>query len=272
MKGPTMKRFLLAAVFGGLSLAACAQAPQPAAAAQPVAARPASAADQAAEQNARKALKALNPKLQVDYVGAAPMPGFRVVVVDGAVVYVSDDGKYLLQGSVLDIPARQEAIDASDSLARYRLGLIGGVPQSQRIVFAPPNPKYTVSVFTDITCGYCRKLHSQIAEYNRQGIAVEYLAWPRSGPDSQDARDMASVWCAADPKRALTDAKAGKPVADKDCKNPVAQEYELGRRLGVSGTPAIFAANGRQIGGYLSPEQMRAVLDEMAAAGKGGGR
>ncbi len=263
-----MKRMFLTAIVGGLSLAACAQAPQaPAPVAQPAAAaKPASAADQAAEARVRQALKALNPNLTIDYVAAAPMPGFRVVVVGGQVVYVSDDGKYLVQGGVLDMQSRRDAAETSVALMQYRRNLIDGVPHEQRIVFAPPNPKYTVSVFTDIECGYCRKLHSEIAEYNKQGIAVEYLAFPRMGLGTQDHKDMVSVWCSSDPKRALTDAKNGKGVAARDCTNPVAAEFEIGQRLGVNGTPAIFTAEGVQIGGYLAPAQMRAVLDQLAAA------
>jgi len=269
-----MKRMLLTALIGGLSLAACAQAPQtPATAAKPAAATgPATAADKAAEAQVRKVLKELNPELKIDYIGAAPMPSFREVIVGGQVAYVSDDGKYLMQGVVLDVATRRDVAEASAGLRRYRTDLIDSVPHSQRIVFAPPNPKYTISVFTDIECGYCRKLHSQIAEYNRQGIAVEYLAFPRMGLGTKDHKDMVSVWCAADPKRALTDAKADRPVPARTCNNPVATEYEVGQRLGISGTPAIFTAEGVQIGGYLSPTQMRARLDELAGGKAGGGR
>ena len=272
-----MKRMFLTAVVGGLSLAACAQAPQstPATTSAPApAAKPASPADRAAEAKVRDALKQLNPQLKVDYVGASPMPGFREVVVGGQVAYVSDDGKYLMQGQVLDLATRREITESSPGLASYRAGLIAGVPAAQRIVFAPPNAKHTVSVFTDIECGYCRKLHDDIAEYNRQGIAVEYLAFPRMGLGSPDHKNMVSVWCAANPKQALTEAKSGKPVPARTCDNPVAKEYELGQRVGVTGTPAIFSQGGVLLGGYLSPKQLRARLDALEGdkAGGAGGR
>ena len=112
----------------------------------------------------------------------------------------------------------------------------------RRIVFAPPKPKYTVTVFTDVECGYCRKLHSEIAEYNRQGIAVEYLAFPRMGLGSDDYQKMVSVWCAPDRRKALTDAKDDQPRAKTDLQTRVTMQYDVGQRVGLTGTPMILAA------------------------------
>ena len=266
-----MPRLITAALLGALSLTACAQAPQPpaqadAAAAPPAPVRPLKAGEGATpDERARSAIAQLNPNAKVDYVGAAPLAGFREVIAGGQLLYVSDDGRYLMQGAVLDLQQQQDLIQTSPALAGHRSRLIATIPHSEKIVFAPPNAKYTVSVFTDIECGYCRKLHGEIAELNRLGIAVEYLAFPRMGLGSQDHKDMISVWCAPDRKRALTDAKAGKPVPSRDCKNPVTMEFDVGQRIGVSGTPAIYTAEGVQLGGYLPPATMRAKLDELAA-------
>lgn len=263
-----MTRLITAALLGALSLTACAQSPQPPAT-QADAAKPAPSAVAAkggsADDRARAAIAELNPRAKVDYVGAAPLPGFREVIAGGQLLYVSDDGRYLMQGAVLDIQQKQDLMQTSAALAKYRRDLLASVPASERIVFAPPNAKYTISVFTDIECGYCRKLHSEIGDLNRLGIAVEYLAFPRMGLGSQDHKDMISVWCAPDRKRALTDAKAGKPIPGRDCKNPVTMEFDLGQRIGVSGTPAIYSAQGIQLGGYLPPDALRAKLDELAA-------
>jgi len=207
----------------------------------------------------------LNPKIEIDYIGAAALPGFREAIVGGQVVLISDDGKYLVQGSVVDIGSQKELTQSSPALSKYRQDLLKSVKTSERIIFAPPNPEYTVSVFTDIECGYCRKLHSEIAEYNRRGIAIEYLAFPRMGLGSADHKSMISVWCASDRKQALTDAKNGKPVPDRQCRStPVDMEYNVGQRLGISGTPAIFAADGTQLGGYLPADKMREALDKLA--------
>lgn len=263
-----MLRFAIAAVFGALSLSACAQPAPPAAKAPAAAAAktgPAAAANGPAEQAVRKALTELNPGFQVDYIGAAPFPGFREVVVSGQLLYVSDDGRYLFQSQPYDTRAKSPA--NSEGLLGYRRDLLAKANHGDRIVFAAPNAKYTISVFTDIECGYCRKLHQDIAELNRNGIAVEYLAFPRMGLASKDATDMISVWCASDRKAALTAAKSGQPVQSRNCTNPVAMQYNLGQQLGINGTPAIFAADGTQLGGYLPPAQLKATLDRMEGGG-----
>ena len=265
--------FCIAVLVGPASLSACAQAPQPGQAAAPAstAAPVAAAKGSTPDERARQALMTLNPKIQIDYIGAAALPGFREAIVGGQVVLISDDGRYLVQGSVLDMGTQKELTQSSPALSTYRQDLLKSIKTSDRIVFAPPNAKYTVSVFTDIECGYCRKLHSEIAEYNRRGIAIEYLAFPRMGLGSKDHRDMISVWCATDRKQALTDAKGGKPIPERACKStPVDMEYHVGQRLGISGTPAVFAADGTQLGGYLPADKMREALDKLAGDSQAG--
>lgn len=255
-----MFRIAIAALLGAISLSACAQQPAPA----PVANAPQPAGDAAADQRVRDALKQLDPNFAPDYVGPAPFAGFREVVVSGQVLYVTDDGRFLMQSQPYDIGKR--ALATSEGLLAYRRKLLASLPHSDRIVFAPPNAKYTISVFTDIECGYCRKLHQEVAELNRQGIAVEYLAFPRMGLGSKDYTDMISVWCADDRKAALTAAKGGQSVTAKTCTNPVAMQYNTGQQLGINGTPAIFAADGTQLGGYLPPAQLKAALEKLPGA------
>ena len=147
------------------------------------------------------------------------------------------------------------------------------MPAADRIVFAPPNPKYTVTVFTDVTCPYCRVLHEQIKALNKEGIAVEYLAWPRAGVTGDNGqptstyREMVSIWCAADRKDAFTEAKQGREPKTADCRNPVKDQFDLGLRLGVTGTPAIYAEDGTLIGGYLSPPDMLKAVQEHSPKG-----
>lgn len=273
-----MKRTLLA-VLGAISLSACAQAPQGAAAAKTDPAKPAAQAAKgsapkvaagSADARAVDAVRTLNANVAIDKVGPAPMPGFREALVQGQVVYVSDDGRYLFLpgsgGALFDTQAKRNL--SEDTLAGMRRDLIKTIPASERIVFAPANPKHTVTVFTDVECGYCRKLHSEIAEYNRQGIAVEYLAFPRMGIGSEDYKKMVSVWCAADRRKALTEAKSDHNVQAKVCKNTVEQQYEVGQRAGLTGTPMILNADGIQLGGYVPPAQLREALDKLAAESK----
>lgn len=267
-----MKRFAAAALFGAISVSACAQSQAPAAPAKPAAAAAAAAATGSvpkvaagsADARAIAAIRTLDPRISIDRVGAAALPGFREVIVAGKALYVSDDGKYLIQGSLYDMKSRQDLSEAS--LSKVRKELLKQAPLADRIVFAPPNPKYVLSVFTDIECGFCQKMHSQIAEYNKLGIEIQYLAFPRMGLDTPDYRKMVAVWCAPDRKQALTAAKTGKSVPSKECKNPVSTQYALGQRAGLTGTPMIITANGEQLPGYLPPQAMRSYLDELAKA------
>ena len=271
-----MMRFAAGLLCVALSLSACAQEGPPA-----VAAKPGAKATKAPnaiepfirsgtpEARARDAIRRINDQVTIEWVGAAPFPGFRQIVVGGQVVYVSDDGKYLMQGQVFDTFTDTNMGDVPLNAVRRKL--MATIPKADRIVFSPPNPKYTVSVFTDVECGFCRKFHSEIGEINRQGIAVEYLAFPRMGLGSPDFQKMVSVWCAPDRRRALTDAKNDRPVKNVNCTNPVTMEYDVGRRAGLTGTPMIVAADGTALGGYLPPEKLRAALDQLAA-GKAVGR
>ncbi|HEV8693777.1 MAG TPA: thioredoxin fold domain-containing protein [Lysobacter sp.] len=277
-------KWTLLALLGAISLSACAAPPsgnadkkaaapgaQAATAgnAAPVGGAP-KVAGNSPEARAIEAVRQLNPRVTVDRVSAAPIKGFREVVVQGQVVYVSDDGRYLFlpgpQGALYDVGAKQNL--SEKSLAVMRKELLKTIPVSERIVFAPPNPKHTVAIFTDVECGYCRKFHSEIAEYNRQGIAVQYMAFPRMGIGSEDYKKMVSVWCSVDRRKALTAAKNDKALPAKDCKNTVTMQYDVGQRAGLTGTPMIIAEDGTTVGGYLPPQQLREALDRLAGGGK----
>ncbi len=275
-------RFTLFAALCSFSLAACAQSASPtsadgskiavsSAAKAPVPAEPAYAAG-SPEARVREVLRGLDPRIQVDHVGPAPLPGFREVIAGGQVVYVSDDGKYLLQGSLLDVAKRKDLSEAA--MARLRGEVLKGIPMADRIVYSPAGtPKHRVVVLTDIECGYCRKFHTEIGEHLKRGIQVEYLAFPRAGLGSADYRKMVSVWCADDRRKALTDAKSDRAVPSKTCKTPVDMQYRAGQRMGLTGTPMILTEDGRMLGGYLPPdalEQRLRALDQDNAAASGG--
>ncbi|MBP8097927.1 MAG: DsbC family protein [Arenimonas sp.] len=206
-------------------------------------------------------LKAV-PGAEITSIKPSPIPGYREVAINGRIVYVSADGKYLVQGSLIELSSRDNLTAASEAVIRR--ADLDAVPRDRRIIFSPPNPKFRITVFTDIDCGYCRKMHTQISEYNKLGISVEYLFFPRSGPNTDSFTKAISVWCSADRRRALTDAKADRTVPRKTCANPIAMDYELGRRIGVDGTPAIYAPDGTQIGGYVAPAEMLVRLERQA--------
>jgi thiol:disulfide interchange protein DsbC len=240
----------------GLGLSACAQ-PAPSA---PAAAAPAPAGESAVRATLAGAL----PGAEIKRLRAAPFAGFTEAVVAGRVFYVSNDGRYILDGAVIDMRERVNLSDAA--MEDIRVEGLKAIPTAQRIVFAPRDPKYTVTVFTDIDCGYCRMLHQHVAEYNALGIAVEYLFFPRAGEGSEAWAKAESVWCAKDPRQAMTDAKAGKALPAATCDSPVGAEYALGREVGVNATPAVFAEDGAQLGGYLEPARLLAALQANAGA------
>lgn len=264
-------KFPVFALLCALSLSACAQstpaATDKAAAAgdkAPGAPAPARPADAAKDAMVRAKLKELDARLVPDRVAPAAIAGFQEAIVNGQTLYFSDDGRYMLQGSVYDLKEKRDI--GRDGLSALRREELAKIPVSDRIVFAPVGPaKHTVAVFTDIECGYCRKLHSQIAQYNKLGIAVQYLAFPRAGLGSPDALVMESVWCSDDRRKALTDAKNGQSIAPKRCDNPVATEYKLGQRLGLQGTPMIVDIDGEVLPGYMDPPAMLEALDKLAA-------
>jgi thiol:disulfide interchange protein DsbC len=270
-----MNRFLAFAVLCGLSLTACAQQAAPPAEGQKISVgaktliEPVFAAG-TPEARVRQALRELDPRIQVESINPSPISGFREVIATGQVVYVSEDGKYLFQGGLLDIAERKDLSEAA--MAKLRFEILKTLPVEDRIVFAPAGkPKHTVVVLTDIECGYCRKFHNDIAEYTKRGIEVEYLAFPRAGLASPDYRSMVSVWCAPDRRKALTDAKNGRAVPSRTCgRTPVDMQYRAGQRMGLSGTPMILDADGQLMGGYLPPDALLQRLDAKAAKAAGG--
>ncbi len=206
-------------------------------------------------------IRSLVPDAKTIAISETPIAGILQVQINSDIVYVSDDGKYMLQGEIMDIDSRTNITDQAKSSIRKEL--LTGLNPTEQISFVPEHPKHEILIFTDIDCGYCRKLHKQIDEYHVQGIAVHYLAYPRAGIGSASYDKFVSVWCADDQKKALTLAKNGENPEPLQCANPVAEQYELGRKVGVTGTPALVTSGGMLIPGYMPPEQLRQRLDAL---------
>jgi len=206
-------------------------------------------------------IRELAPTARSIAVSETPIPGILQVQVNGDIVYTTDDGKYMLQGRVIDLDTREDLTEASKS--RVRKELLDTVDISKLITFGPAEPIYDLTVFTDIDCGYCRKLHAQMAEYNEQGIAIHYMAFPRAGIGSDSFQKAVSVWCSNDQQTALTEAKIGNDPVPAQCENPVEAQYQLGLELGVTGTPALLTSDGELIPGYVPPATLRERLDKM---------
>jgi thiol:disulfide interchange protein DsbC len=216
----------------------------------------AAAADEAA---VRKSMANLLGDAQPDSVQPSPVPGLFEVVVGARLYYMSEDGRYLFQGNVIDTTTRENITEAKQAAAKKVV--MDKVSEDSMVVFAPEKYKHTITVFTDIDCGYCRKLHKEIADFNAEGIRVRYLFYPRAGVDSPSYQKAVSVWCADDRNQAMTDAKAGRPVETRTCDNPVREHMQLGGLMGVSGTPAIVMEDGQMLPGYIPAKRMAMFLN-----------
>lgn len=215
---------------------------------------------------AQAAISKIAPHATVTGVAPAAVPGLLQVTVDGSqIIYLSDSGKHLLAGQIIELDTNDNLTERASSTLHKRM--LSERPAERKIVYAAKDPKHTVTVFTDVDCGYCRMLHDRIADYNEAGISIEYVLYPRSGIQSPTYATSVSVWCAEDRKQALAAATRGVEVPPAQCANPIAADYALGQRLGVTATPAIFAEDGRQVGGLLPPAQLLAVLEGRARRG-----
>ena len=208
------------------------------------------------------------PGAKPEDLRTTPIPGIYEFKRGAELVYVTADGRYGLAG---DLYRLGDHANLSDVRRReLRMALIGALPESSMVVFAPAAPKYTVTVFTDVDCQYCRALHKQIAEYNRLGVKVRYMFYPRTGPNTSSWSKAEQVWCSADRRAALTAAKLGEALKAAACKpNPVADQYALGQAIGLTGTPGIVTELGELLPGYAPPDELLQELQQEAQAGKG---
>lgn len=193
------------------------------------------------------------PGARPDQLRLSPIQGIYEYTRGAEIAYITSDGKYAITGDLYDLTANDDLTEAHRREVRQRL--IAAVPESDMVIFGPKDPKYTVTVFTDLDCGYCRKLHSEIGEYNRLGVRVRYLMYPRTGPNTSSWTKAEQVVCSTNRNDALTRAKLGQELQDKPCaNNPVARTYALGRDFALDGTPAIVMANGELLPGYVPPD------------------
>jgi thiol:disulfide interchange protein DsbC len=204
-------------------------------------------------------LNKIMPGVQFDSIKPSPVPGLYEVMVGTNLLYVSDDGHYVIQGTVIDVRNQKNLTEAQQAGAR--LAALDKVGVHQMIVFKPKIASHHVHVFTDIDCGYCRKLHSEIDQYLKEGIEVRYLFFPRAGEGSESWSKAEAVWCSKNRNEALTKAKKGEPAdSKKGCDNPVSQHYALGNALGASGTPMIVTDKGEVIPGYVPAAKLASIL------------
>jgi thiol:disulfide interchange protein DsbC len=212
----------------------------------------------------RASLATLDPDLKVDGVRTTPVPGLYEVAIGPRLVYMTADGRYLIQGSISDVAKREDLTEPRRNAVR--LDALSRVSEDQMVVFGPKDARDTVTVFTDIDCGFCRRLHSEIDKFNASGIRIRYLFMPRTGKGSESFRKAVNVWCAKDRQQAMTDAKAGKDVPAQDCDNPVEAHVALAEQMGVNGTPALILPDGEMLPGYVPADRLKLILADVRAA------
>lgn len=222
-------------------------------------------ADDREEQIKSKLSAVLAPK-DILGISESPMPGLMEVQLRGGkLLYTSESGEFVIDGSLYQM-ANGRAINIqqqriNELMQPKRVSAIKSLKEEDLVTFkATGETKATIYAFTDVDCGYCRKLHREMASYNDKGIEVRYLAYPRAGVGSSAYNKMVSIWCADNPLQAMTKAKAGQPIANKKCENPVAQQFAMGADVGVTGTPSLMTEDGRLLPGYMPADRLAKAL------------
>jgi len=209
-------------------------------------------------------LASLVPDMNQVVIAETPIEGMMQVQIGSDVVYMSADGRFLMQGRLIDMDTQIDLTDQAKS--GLRKDQLAALDPEGFVTFGDADSPYEILVFTDPDCGYCRRLHDQMDEYLEAGIQVHYMAFPRAGVGSESYNKLVSVWCADDRNAAMDIAKAGRTPPAKSCENPVDEQYRMGQALGVTGTPSILTYNGDIIPGYVPPEQLIGRLQALSAS------
>lgn len=201
------------------------------------------------------------PSLNISLISDSKLPGFYAAEADGDLIYITKDARYFIQGQVIDMEKRvnlnREQVAKWNKLkSPMRKKDIASLDEKDMVIFKAPNEKHVVTIFTDIDCGYCRKLHKERQDYLDRGITIRYLGFPRAGLNSASGKKLKGIWCSKDPKKAMTDAKLKRIYVDGSCETPIPEHMKMVRKFGLSGTPSIVLENGDLIGGYQPAEIM----------------
>ncbi|HEX7369585.1 MAG TPA: DsbC family protein [Rhodanobacteraceae bacterium] len=249
-----MPKLLCALAIAAFAVSGCSSRTSTDAIAPPAMPAPASSVTASVRAAIDAVVAQMAPGAHVQIVKPMPFAGLYQVVVQGQVLYMTGDARYVIQGDAFDIKTHTPL--NSVTMDRLRRDAIAKLQPGQMIRYAPAHPKYTVTVFTDVDCPYCRAFHANMTEINKLGIAVDYLFWPRTGLGTPSAQKAVDVWCASNRQAALTHAFDGQLPREASCQSPVARDFNLGVELGVGGTPTVIADNGVVLGGYIDPQEL----------------
>ena len=217
-------------------------------------------ADDAAElQHVRETVASMFSGIDEDDIFPSDVDGWYTIRKGAIIAYISGDGRYLLQGDLIDLTEQVNLSEKDRNSARAKM--MSAVADDATIVFSPDEVKHSVAIFTDIDCTFCRRLHNQIEEYMDEGIEVRYFLYPRNGPTSPSWAKAEQVWCSDDRNEALTLAKLEKEFQTRECDSSiVSTHYSMGQDVGLRGTPAIVLEDGTLFSGYLPPKQLSEAI------------
>jgi len=201
------------------------------------------------------------PELNITSIADTPVDGVYELISGGQIYYIGDGGRYIIDGEMIDLETRDNL--TTQRLGSIHIGLINSMDEGDMLVYTPEKDTgRSITVFTDTTCGFCRKLHAELDQILDAGIAVRYLLFPRAGLESAAHQTLESVWCADNPQKAMTLAKSGGRVADASCTNPIESHVALAQQVGLRGTPLIYLDTGAQVPGYRAAQELvRMVKD-----------
>ena len=201
------------------------------------------------------------PGISISSLTETPVPGLYELITDGQIYYLDETAQYLIDGSLIQLADRVNLTDAR--LGGIHMGLIKEVGEENMLIYEPEQPSTrSITIFTDISCGYCRRLHAELDTLLDEGVRVRYLLFPRAGLGSQGHKDLESVWCADNPQDAMTNAKAGGQIIPKTCTNPIEQHVALAEQLGLRGTPLIYTDSGEKIPGYREASALASMVND----------
>lgn len=217
------------------------------------------AADDAELQHVRQTVAGMFSGIDEEDIYASEVDGWYTIRKGAIIAYISGDGRYLLQGDLIDLEAQVNLSENDRNAARVKM--MSAIGDGDVITFSPETVRHQIAVFTDIDCTFCRRLHNQIDEYLEEGIEVRYFLYPRSGPASESWVKAERVWCSDDRNEALTLAKLDREFQSRECDSSiVSKHYSMGQDVGLRGTPAIVLEDGTLFSGYLPPKQLAEAI------------
>lgn len=211
----------------------------------------------AGNKEVKESLMRIGMPEELIHIEDSNLPNWKKVTIQGNQYFVTEDGAYLIQGPVFNIQGKTP-LNINNATNAKLLASI----KDQAIVYKAKKQKYEVYIFTDYSCGYCKKLHEEIQTYLNNGITVYYFAFPRAGAGTDSAKLMQQAWNAADQKQALTALYQNESAQKAEDTTQVDHFYNIGVELGITGTPSIFLMDGQMLSGYIPADKLLSYLED----------